>query len=210
MYLPKHFREDNLQTQHDLMRAYPFATLISAGVSGLMANSVPFLIYPDEGEYGVLRAHVARANPHWQELQTVAECMVLFQGADDYIRPAWYPSKQEHGKVVPTWNFVSVHAWGAPTIVEDDAWLRRQVGDLTYSREHAQLDPWKVEDAPADFTAALFKAIVGIEIPIARIEGKWKVSQNRPAADRNGVVEGLRGQGEMSEPMANLVEQSAR
>ncbi len=209
MYLPSYSREDNLQVQHDLMRAYPLATLVSSGVSGLMANSVPFLIYPEEGEFGVLRTHVARANPHWQELQTVTECMVLFQGADDYIRPSWYASKQEHGKVVPTWNFVAVHAWGAPKIIEDDTWLRKQVSDLTHSREHAQLDPWKVEDAPADFTAALFKAIVGIEIPITRIEGKWKVSQNRPAADRAGVVAGLRGQGELCEPMAELVEKCA-
>ena len=207
MYLPPAFREDRRAVQHDLMRAYPLALLITAGAGGLLANPIPMLIYPDEGECGTLRAHLSRGNAQWQELGAVAECLVVFQGPQDYISPSWYATKQATQKVVPTWNYAIVQAWGAPRLVEDSAWLLRQLTDLTYAEEHARSRPWQVDDAPASYIAAQMKGIIGVEIPITRLEGKWKVSQNRPAADREGVVAGLRSQGASSQLMADLVAQ---
>jgi len=205
MYLPPAFREDRLAVQHDLIRAYPLGLIITAGAGGLMASPIPVLIYPDEGAFGTLRAHLSRGNPQWPELGVVPECLVVFQGPQDYITPSWYATKQETQKVVPTWNYATVQAWGPPRLVEDSAWLRRQLDDLTHAQEHARPAPWQVDDAPGSFIAAQMKGIIGVEIPIARLEGKWKVSQNRPAADRRGVVEGLRAQGAPSKPMADLV-----
>ena len=205
MYQPPLFREDRTEVQHDLIRAHPLGLLVTAGPGGLMANPVPFLVYPEGSDHGTLRAHVARANPQWLELAAVTECLVVFQGPQDYVTPSWYATKRETGKVVPTWNYVTVHAWGRPTAVEDAAWLRRQLEDLTNSQEGARLSPWKVDDAPADFVTAQMKGIVGIEIPIGRVEGKWKVSQNRPEADRVGILAGFREQGERAEAMAALV-----
>lgn len=202
MYQPPHFREERIEIQHELIRAHPLSLLVTAGPGGLMANPVPMLIYPDGGR-GTLRAHVARANPQWRELPAVAECLVVFQGPQDYVTPSWYETKRETGKVVPTWNYVTVHAWGRPTAIEDAAWLRRQLDDLTNQQEGRRLSPWKVDDAPADFVVAQMKGIVGIEIPIARIEGKWKVSQNRPETDRANVAAGFREQG--ADAMAALV-----
>jgi transcriptional regulator len=194
MYLPAHFREDRRDVQFELIRSHPLGLLISAGPGGLMANPVPFVAYPGEGA-GVLRAHVARANPQWRELSAAAECLVVFQGPQAYISPTLYPTKAETHKVVPTWNYATVHVWGRPQVFEDAGWLRRQIDDLTQSREGARPDPWQVADAPADFIAAQLKAIVGIEIAITRIEAKWKMSQNRNAADRQGVAAGLRAEG---------------
>lgn len=195
MYLPPHFREDRLDVQHALMRKRPLGTLVTAGPAGLVANHVPFLLYADEGPLGTLRAHLARANPQLGELGQVAGCLAIFHGDEDYISPGWYATKRETGKVVPTWNFVTVHAWGAPRVIDDAAWLRRQVEDLTDAHEARQPAPWQVDDAPADYLAMMLKGIVGIEIPIARIEGKWKMSQNRSDADRAGIRAGLRAQG---------------
>ena len=131
-------------------------------------------MYADEGDNGTLRAHMARANPHWRDLQGAAECLVVFLGPQGYITPSWYATKQETQKVVPTWNYVTVHAWGKPRLVEEAAWLRRQLDDLTRAQESARPGPWAVGDAPEDYVAAQMQAIVGIEIPIDRIEGKWK------------------------------------
>ena len=195
MYLPPHFREDRLDVQHALIRKRPLGTLVTAGPAGLVANHVPFLLYADEGPLGTLRAHLARANPQLGELGQVAGCLAIFHGDEDYISPGWYATKRETGKVVPTWNFVTVHAWGAPRVIDDAAWLRRQVEDLTDAHEARQPAPWQVDDAPADYLAMMLKGIVGIEIPIARIEGKWKMSQNRSDADRAGIRAGLRAQG---------------
>ena len=203
MYQPPHFREDRIEVQHGLIRAHPLGLLITAGPGGLQANSIPVLIYSGASERGTLRAHMARGNPQWRELAAVEECLVVFQGPQEYITPSWYPTKHEHGKVVPTWNYVTVHAWGRPQVIEDTAWLRRQIEDLTNLKEGARPAPWKVDDAPEQYLASQIKGIVGVEIPIARIEGKWKVSQNRPAVDRAGVVVGLRS--EQSEVMAALV-----
>jgi transcriptional regulator len=205
MYQPPHFREERLEVQHALIRTQSLGLLVTAGPGGLQANSVPFLIDAGGSERGTLRAHVARANPQWRELAAVAECLVVFQGPHQYISPSLYPTKLEHGKVVPTWNYITVHAWGRPRVIDDAAWLRRQVEDLTLHNEAARKVPWQVSDAPEPFVAAQLKGIIGIEIPVERIEGKWKVSQNRPAVDQAGVVAGLRGGGNGAEIMASLV-----
>lgn len=211
MYQPPHFREDRLEVQHDLIRAHPLGLLIAAGPSGLQANPIPFLIYSDETERGTLRAHMARGNPQWRELQTVDECLVVFQGPQHYITPSWYATKQDTGKVVPTWNYVTVHAWGRPQVIEDAAWLRRQLEDLTNLKEGTRPAPWAVGDAPETFIASQMKGIIGIEIPIAKIEGKWKVSQNRPAQDRAGVMTGLRDDGGVeAAAIATLVDEYNR
>ena len=191
MYIPPAFREDRIEALHDLIRLRPLGLLTTSGASGLSATPLPFLVYPAEGKNGTLRAHMARANPHWRDLQGGADCLVVFMGPQGYVTPSWYPTKRETQKVVPTWNYVCVQAWGRPRLVEDAAWLRRQLDDLTRAMESARPEPWAVNDAPEDYLAAQMKAIVGIEIPIDRIEGKWKLSQNRPAADRAGVVAGL-------------------
>jgi transcriptional regulator len=203
MYQPPAFREDRIEVQHALIRAHPLGLLITSGPGGLMANAVPFLVYPEGSERGTLRAHVSRGNPQWHELAAVEECLVVFQGRQKYITPSWYATKRETGKVVPTWNYITVHAWGRPQAISDAAWLRHQIDDLTLQQEGGLPDPWKVMDAPEDFVTAQIKGIVGIEIPIGRIEGKWKVSQNRTEVDRAGVVAGLREQGEAT--MADLV-----
>ena len=202
MYQPPAFREDRLDVMHGLMRAHPLAMLVTAGEGGLMANLIPFLIDPAGAEKGLLRAHLARANEQLAALRAGAEAMVLFQGPNAYVTPNWYATKAETHKVVPTWNYATVHAWGTPRILESTDWLRQQVGELTDESEKAQAHAWSVDDAPEPFVAAQMKGIVGLEIPIARIEGKWKVSQNRPAADREGVIEGL---GQSGHPMGELV-----
>ena len=205
MYRPPHFREDGIEVQHALIRAQSLGLLITTGRDGLQANPVPFLIDAGGSERGTLRAYLARANPQWQELATVAECLVVFQGPHQYISPSLYPTKHEHGRVVPTWNYITVHAWGQPRVINDVAWLRRQVDDLTSHKESSRSTSWFVSDAPESYVAAQLRGIIGIEIPIARIEGKWKVSQNRPAHDRAGVVAGLRGSGDDGETIASLV-----
>lgn len=210
MYQPPHSREDRLEVQHTLMRAHPLGLLITAGPDALQANHVPFLIDAAGSERGTLRAHLARANPQLAELAAVTECLAVFQGPQHYISPSLYPTKRETGKVVPTWNYITVHAWGRPRVIDDTDWLRRQIDDLTTHNEQGRASTWKVSDAPGAFIAAQIKGIVGLEIPIARIEGKWKVSQNRPAIDRAGVVDGLRGEPGDAEAMATLVAERSK
>jgi transcriptional regulator len=211
MYLPAHFKEDRLPVLHDLIRAHPLATLVTLDDSGLVANHIPMQLDPAAGAFGTLRGHVARANPVWRAHRPELEAMVVFQGAQGYITPSYYPSKAATGKVVPTWNYVIVHAHGPLRAIEDVAWLRRFLEELTdrHEAERAQRtgeSAWKVSDAPAEYIAGVLKAIVGIEIPIARIEGKWKVSQNRPAEDRAGVVMGLsQGADPMQHTLAKLL-----
>ena len=207
MYQPPHFREDRIEIQHQLVRAHPLGLLITAGPGGLLANLFPFLLDSDGSDKGTLRLHIARANPQWKELEAVEECLVVFQGPQDYVTPSWYATKRETGKVVPTWNYATVHAWGKPRVMNDDVWLRRQIGDLTDSREKLRTAPWQVDDAPADFVAMQMRGIIGVEIPIARIEGKWKMSQNRPEADRAGVIAGFREAGGAGEAIAAIVEE---
>jgi transcriptional regulator len=205
MYQPQHFREDRLAVQHTLIREHPLGLLVTAGPGGLQANHIPFLIDSEASAHGTLRAHLARANPQLRELAVVDECLVAFQGPQIYISPSLYPTKREHGKVVPTWNYITVHAWGKPQVMDDAAWLRRQIGDLTAHNERTRAQAWQVSDAPDAFVAMQIKGIVGLEIPIARIEGKWKVSQNRPAVDQAGVVAGLSGQGDEADAVARQV-----
>lgn len=208
MYQPPHFREDRPEVQHALIRAHPLGLLITAGPAGLLANPFPFLLDADGSEKGMLRVHMARANPQWHELEAIQECLVVFQGPQDYVTPSWYATKRETAKVVPTWNYATVHVWGRPRVMNDDAWLRKQIEDLTASREASRAAPWAVGDAPEDFVAMQMRAIVGIEIPILKIEGKWKMSQNRPEADRAGVITGFREEG--GEAIAALVEERGK
>ncbi|MBI2205998.1 MAG: FMN-binding negative transcriptional regulator [Candidatus Rokubacteria bacterium] len=206
MYLPKQFEETRVEVLHELIRAYPLGALVTLAASGLDANHIPFEIDPAPMPFGTLRGHVARANPVWREVSTGAGALVIFQGPDTYVSPAWYPTKTETGKVVPTWNYAVVHAHGALRVIDDRAWLRAFVEQLTTRHEAARPAPWSVTDAPADFVDTMVGAIVGLEIPIARLIGKWKVSQNRPGQDRDGVVAGLlRERGEAGAAMADLV-----
>jgi len=203
MYLPAAFREERLETLHALIRAHPLATLVTAGTGGLIANLVPFILV-DAGAKGTLRAHIARANPQVEPLRAGAETLVVFQGPESYITPSWYASKKEHGRVVPTWNYAVVQVRGTPLVIDDPAWIRGQIEQLTSTQESRRPAPWKVSDAPESFIAGQIQAIIGIEIPVSAIEGKWKVSQNRSPADRRGVQEGLESEG-ISEEMARLV-----
>lgn len=210
MYEPPHFRNEDSASQAALIRAFPLGLLVSAGPSGLIANPVPFLLDADGSERGTLRAHLARANPQWRDLVGLDECLVVFRGPDSYVTPSWYATKRETGKVVPTWNYATVQARGRPRVIEDADWLRRQIDDLTRMKEAARDAPWAVADAPAAFTEAQIRGIVGIEIPVARFSGKWKVSQNRSEADRSGVAEGLRRETGGADGMADLVDGMGR
>jgi transcriptional regulator len=203
MYQPAVFREDRLETLHAVIRSRPLGTLITAGIGGLTANLVPFTL-ADAGEKGTLRAHIAKANDQLDALKGGAETLVVFHGPEAYITPSWYVSKKEHGRVVPTWNYVVVQVRGTPRVIDDIAWLREQIDNLTSAQENKRSAPWKVSDAPESFISSQVGAIIGVEIPILTIEGKWKVSQNRSVADRQGVQEGLQNEG-ISPEMARLV-----
>jgi transcriptional regulator len=206
MYEPPLHRKESLEAQHALIRQQPLGLLVSHSAAGIEVNSIPFLLDASASKLGTLRAHMARANPQWRSLQQAEEALVVFQGPDRYISPNWYATKRETGKVVPTWNYVMVQARGRPRVIEDAEWLRAQIDELTRTHEGNRPAPWQVSDAPADFIAMQVKAIVGVEIEIQRIAGKWKASQNRPAADREGVVEGLIAEDEpMALDMAEIV-----
>jgi len=196
MYEPPLHRQDDIAAIHALIRSAPLGLLISHGPQGLLANAIPFLIDESIGRFGRLRAHVARANPQWRDLKDGAEALVVFQGVDHYISPSWYETKRETGKVVPTWNYLIVQARGPATTHEDASWIRDQIEALTQSQEGRRERPWAVGDAPEDFVAMQMRAIVGVEIEIVDLRGKWKASQNRPEADRAGVVEGLNADGD--------------
>jgi transcriptional regulator len=207
MYLPAHFEESRTEVLHRLIGDYGLGALVTLSAGALEANHIPFEIDPEPAPYGTLRAHVARGNPVWREFAKDLDALVVFQGAQAYISPNWYPSKQESGQVVPTYNYMVVHAYGPLKIVDDAAWLRALVGRLTDRYEGSQAAPWKVADAPDAYIEKMLGAIVGIEIPINKLVGKWKTSQNRPAADRAGVVAGLQQQGgENAEAMAAVVQ----
>ena len=188
MYTPSAFAEARPEVLHALLREHPLASLVSQSPSGLEAAHLPLLYFPEEG---VLRGHMARANRQWETMTPGGEVLAIFLGPQHYVSPGWYPSKHEHSKVVPTWNYVAVHAHGRVTVRHEAAWLLENVRALTDAQEAAQEHSWRVTDAPADYIDGLLRAIVGIEIEITRLEGKWKVSQNRPAADREGVAAGL-------------------
>ena len=206
-YLPPHFAELDATTLHTLVRAHPLATWVVQHQGELLVNHIPLLLDAELGEHGTLLGHVARANPVWQALASGATSVAVFTGPQAYVSPNWYPSKQTHGKAVPTWNYTAVHAHGVPQAIHDPARVLDIVTRLTQVHEASQALPWQVSDAPADYIANLLKAIVAIEIPVQRWVGKWKVSQNRPAADQQGVAAGLRGQGsELAGQMASLVQ----
>lgn len=200
MYQPSHFVESRPEVLQRLVREHPFGLLVTDGPGGLAANGIPFVLDADPaGGPGVLRAHVARANPVWKEARTDRESLVVFQGPQGYISPAWYPSKAEHGKAVPTWNYIVVQGRGPVRFVDDRHWLHAFVGGLTDTHEAGRVvaeggrgaPVWAVSDAPDDYVETMLKAIVGVEIVLTSLVGKWKMSQNRPRADREGVVAGL-------------------
>ena len=175
---------------HALMRGRPFAALVSAGAAGLYASHLPTVL-KDDGPRGLIECHLARANPHCKDLAEVSEALMIFQGPEGYITPNWYPSKAQHGKVVPTWNYAVVHAYGRPEVMNDADWLHRHVTELTAQQESNAVKPWAVSDAPRSFVDSMLRGIVGFRFAITRLEGKWKMSQNREMRDRQGVVKGL-------------------
>jgi transcriptional regulator len=193
MYVPAHFEETRVEVMHRLMAEHPLAAIVTLGSSGLDANHIPLELAVNEGELGLLRGHVARANPLWRDFSKDIGAMAIFQGPQAYVSPNWYPTKAETGKVVPTWNYIVVHAHGPLRIIEDRDWLRSFVTRLTDRHEAEGVTPWKVADAPEDFIEKQLHAIVGIEVPITRLTGKWKMSQNRNAADRAGVARAMAG-----------------
>jgi transcriptional regulator len=203
MYCPSLFREDRLEVQHAFIRSHPLGVLISHGSTGLVANLLPFVLKTGDSERGVLQAHMARANPQWRELDDQA-VLVVFRGPDAYVSPSLYATKKETGKVVPTWNYVMVQARGKAKLRDQSDWLTPQLSALTTAREATRPQPWSVADAPSDYIEAQKRAIVGIEIEIAVLEGKWKVSQNQPEANRRSVVTGF-GMDERTREMAELV-----
>ena len=192
MYVPAHFQETRPELLHALMRAHPLGMLVTHTAAGLDANHIPFELAADEGTHGVLRAHVARSNPVWRELQGGAAVMVVFRGSEAYISPSWYPSKHEAHRQVPTWNYEVVHAHGRLQVMDDERFVRGLVARLTREHEAGEAVPWKMGDAPREFIDQLLTAIVGIEVHIERLEGKRKLSQNKSAADIRGAADALR------------------
>ena len=209
MYVPDQFRESDVPTLHALIRAHTLATVVTMGPGGIEANHIPMEIDPEPGPLGTLRGHVSKANPVWREARTDVHALAIFVGAQSYVTPSWYRTKQETGKVVPTWNYAVVHAYGPLRIIHDQAWLRALVTRLTETHEGGGPDAWRVTDAPADYIDRMLGGIVGLEMPLARLEGKWKVSQNRERGDRAAVVSGLRATGDATRrAMADLVEKT--
>jgi transcriptional regulator len=192
MYMPAHFKMEEVAEVHALMRAQPFAILITQGADGLTATHLPTVLKVDEASpLGRIECHLARPNPQWKTFAAEAEALMIFQGAEAYIRPGWYPSKTEHGKAVPTWNYAAVHAYGPLRVMNDKAWLLAHVGELSDQQEAPYAAPWSVADAPEGYLEVMARGIVGLTLEIARLEGKMKMSQNRDVRDRNGVVQGL-------------------
>ncbi|MHB1208040.1 MAG: FMN-binding negative transcriptional regulator [Rhodospirillaceae bacterium] len=200
--MPEPFREDDPQALHEFMRAFPFATLVSSADAIPQVTHLPMVF---DAAAGSLRGHMARANPHWKTLGVDTPALAIFLGPHAYVSPQWYPSKQAGGKVVPTWNYVAVHAHGRLRVVEDAGWLRANVTALTDQQEASFPAPWKVDDAPEDYAAKMLAAIVGVELTVTRLIGKWKLSQNKPAADHDGVREGLAAQGGTNKDVADLM-----
>lgn len=191
MYLPSYFEETRTEELHGLIRAHPLAVLVTRAADGMTADHIPMEVDPAPHPLGTLRGHVARANPVWRQAATDTESLAIFRGPQAYVSPAWYATKRETGKVVPTWNYAVVHAWGRLRFVDDVRWLRALVERLTAVHEAPRPDPWAVSDAPDDWVAVMLRGIVGVEMEITRLAGKWKMSQNRSDADRDGVAAGL-------------------
>ncbi|MBI5938003.1 MAG: FMN-binding negative transcriptional regulator [Betaproteobacteria bacterium] len=211
MYIPKQLEESRVDVMHELIRAQPLATLVTLSSGGLNANHIPLHLSESPAPFGTLQGHVARANPMLSDLTNNIESLAVFHGPNAYITPSWYATKKETGKVVPTWNYVVVHAYGFLRIVDNAAWLRAQLEDLTTHNEASFSEPWAVSDAPHEHIEKIMAAIVGIEMVITKLSGKWKVSQNQPAQNQASVVAGLKASGlPDSLAMAALVEVGAR
>jgi transcriptional regulator len=192
LYIPSHFKEDRLAVLHEAIRRIGLGTLVTLGADGLVANHFPMLLDPQEGALGTLSGHMARANPQWRGMQTGTPPLAIFLGPHTYVSPSWYPTKQRTGEVVPTWNFLTVHAYGDLTFSHDPAELRDHVGKLTDLHEAGRPTPWAADDAPAEYLKDMLRGIIGFKFAITRLEGKWKMSQNRTAEDIAGVRAGLR------------------
>jgi transcriptional regulator len=196
MYIPSHFKEERTDVLHDAIRRAGPATLVSMTADGLFASHAPLMLDPSPAPYGTLVGHLARANPHVRIADKAVRTLVIFHGPNSYVTPSYYAAKQEHGKVVPTWNYVAIHAYGTLESFDDRDRLLDVVTKLTVLHESPRPDPWAVSDAPDDFIQMMLRGITGIAIPIARLEGKIKMSQNRPASDLPGVLDGLRRDGQ--------------
>ena len=205
MYLPPHFSATDPESLHQLILAHPLGALITHGEQGLDANHLPFEFDSEEGEHGVLRAHVARNNSLWQEVKDGDEVLVIFRAADGYISPNWYPGKQAHHKQVPTWNYSVVHAHGHIRVHNDARFVRRLLANLTRRHEAGEPVPWKMADAPREYIEAMVQAVVGIEIEVVRLVGKFKLSQNKDEGDRQGAIHALQAKGltELADDMAS-------
>jgi transcriptional regulator len=207
MYTPSHFEETRPAVLQRMMDQYPLATVVAHTVNGLQANHIPVIYESSGNSPGTLKGHIARANSLWRNVNSGGEVLAIFQGASHYISPNWYPSKLTHGQVVPTWNYTVVHARGRITWIQDAAWLREFVQTLTERHERGFANPWRMSDAPGKYIDGMLAAIVGFEIAIETLTGKWKLSQNRSTEDRAGVVSSLSAlPGEASQQMAKLVE----
>jgi transcriptional regulator len=204
VYVPAHFKEERIGVLHDAIRSAGPAILVSLTPDGLFASHAPLLLDPEPAPYGTLIGHLAKANPHARLADAAVQTLVIFQGPNGYITPSYYAAKHEHGKVVPTWNYVAIHAYGRLEAFDDPALLLDVVTRLTHRHESPRAAPWAVSDAPVDFVQGMLRGIIGIRLPIARLEGKAKMSQNRPPADQIGVVDGLRqdGQADLAEAVA--------
>jgi len=191
VYIPKFNLETRLDVIHNLIETHPLATLVTMGASGLIATHIPMVLHRSEGPSGTLRGHISRANPQWRELNPAIEALAIFTGPEHYITPNWYPEKAEDGKVVPTWNYAVVHAYGPITLIEDPSWLLTHLNSLVTKHESSFPQPWKISDAPEDYIASQMRGIIGIELPIRRLEGKWKVSQNKSEPTLRSIERGL-------------------
>jgi len=210
MYTPSYFRDEDLVSLHGQIESTRLATLVTFDETGLQASHIPLLLEPTQGPQGTLYGHLAKANPQWKALETGAQALLIFQGADAYISPSFYAAKAEHGKVVPTWNYLAVHAYGRADVFTDPERLLRIVTGLTDKHEAGRADPWAVTDAPADYIEKMLNGIVGFAIPIERLEGKRKLNQNRSAEDIAGVSKGLAlSQDPSDQKIAQLMSQGA-
>lgn len=209
MYCPAHFEESRIEVLHALVRARPLATLITMTADGINADHIPLVLETVADGTTVLHGHVARANPMWRSVQTDVEALAIFHGPEAYITPSWYPTKQAHGKAVPTWNYVTVHVRGTLRVIDDADWLRGQVTKMTRQQEASFAEPWAVSDAPDDYITKMLAAIVGIELTISGLQGKWKTSQNQPHENRAGAAQGLQELGAAeAAAMAALIERA--
>lgn len=210
MYTPSYFKDEDLASLHRQIEGTRLATLVTFDETGLQASHIPLLLEPTQGPHGTLYGHLAKANPQWKALETGAQALLIFQGADAYISPSFYAAKAEHGKVVPTWNYLAVHAYGRAEVFTDPARLLRIVTGLTDKHEASRAEPWAVSDAPADYIEKMLNGIVGFAIPVERLEGKRKLNQNRSAADIAGVSKGLAlSQDPSDQKIAQLMNQGA-